>query len=179
MAFFEVPKDEELPPESRKMLEEYQRGTGTKDVARTWKVYGRFPKIIEARLLAWKNLSQDRSFSWDARMVAVMLIAHAKRCQACFAGARFQLDKLGFDEGAMDAMCAHPDTLPLKERDRLLVHHVLRIATDSANLTSKDFQEMADHGFSKDEIQEMVAFAAYWNMNMVFSQAALAGLTEE
>ena len=179
MAFFDLPKDEDLPPESRKMLEEYQRLTGTKTLAANWKLFWRFPKIIEARLLAYKNLNQDTPFSSDARMVAVMLIAHAKRCQLCFAGARFQLDKLGFDEGAMDAMCANPDALPLKERDRRVVHYVLRIAMDSANLAPKDFREMEQAGFSKDEIQEMIAFAAYWNMNIVFSQAALAGLAEE
>jgi alkylhydroperoxidase family enzyme len=179
MAFFDLPKDEDLPPESRKMLEEYQRLTGTKAVATNWQLFGRFPRIIEARLQAWKNLSQDARFSWEARNIAVMLIAHAKRCQICFAGARFQLDKLGFDEGAMDAMCAHPDTLPLKERDRLFVHYVLKIATDSANLKPNDFREFEQAGFSKDEIQEMIAFAAYWNMNIVFSQAALAGLADE
>lgn len=179
MAFFDLPKDEDLPPESRKMLEEYQRLTGTKTLATNWKLFGRFPKIIEARFLAWKSLSLEAPFSFDALCVAVMLIAHAKRCQACFAGARFQLDKLGFDESAMDAMCAHPDTLPLKERDRRFVHYALRIATDSANLTPKDFREMEQGGFSKEEIQEMIAFAAYWNMNIVFSQAALAGLAEE
>ena len=142
-------------------------------------IFGHNAKIIEARFLAWKNLNQDSSFSFEARSVAVMLIAHAKRCQMCFAGARSALDKLGFDEVTMDAMCAHPDTLPLKDHDRRFVHYVLKIAMDSANLTPKDFREMEQAGFSKDEIQEMIAFAAYWNMNIVFSQAALAGLTEE
>jgi len=179
MAFFELPKDEDLPPESRKMLQEYHRLVGSKDLARTWKLFGRFPKIVEARFLAWKNLNHEAPFSFDALCVAVMLIAHAKRCQGCFAGARFQLDKLGFDEGTMDTMCAHPDTLPLKERDRRFVHYALKIAMDSANLTPKDFREMEQAGFSKDEILQIIAFAAYWNMNMVFTQAALAGLADE
>lgn len=179
MAFFEVPKDEELPPESLKMLEEYVRLQGNRTMPPNWKLFGHFPRIIEARLLAWKNLNHAAPFSFDARMVAVMLIAHAKRCQLCFVGARFQLDKLGFDEGAMDAMCANPDALPLEERDRRFVHYSLRIAMDSANLAPRDFREMEQAGFSKDEILEMVAFAAYWNMNIVFSQAALAGLAEE
>lgn len=179
MAFFELPKDEDLPPESLKMLEEYQRLQGTKTIASTWRLFGRFPKIIEARLLAWRNLTHEAPFSFDAICIAVMLIAHAKRCQACFSGARIQLDKLGFDEAAMDTMCANSDTLPLKERDRRFVHFALKIGTDSANLTPKDFREMERAGFSKDEIQEMIAFAAYWNMNIVFSQAAVAGLAEE
>jgi len=179
MAFFELPKDEDLPAESRKLLDEYQRANGTNVRASNWQIFGRFPKIIEARFLAWKNLNSDTSFSADARMVAVMLISHAKRCQYCFVGARFQLDKLGFDGDTMDAMCANPDTLPLKERDRHFVHYALKIGTDSANLTPKDFREMEQAGFSKDEILEIVAFTAYWNMNIVFSQASLAGLAEE
>jgi alkylhydroperoxidase family enzyme len=179
MAFFDLPKDEDLPPESLRMLEEYTRGQGSKATPFTWKLFGHFPGIVEARLLAWKKLNQDTPFSFDARMVAVMLIAHAKRCQTCFYGARYQLDKLGFDEGAMDAMCANPDTLPLKERDRRFVHYALKIAMNSATLTPQDFREMEQAGFTKDEILEMIAFTAYWTMNIVFSQAALAGLAEE
>jgi hypothetical protein len=108
-----------------------------------------------------------------------MLIAHAKRCRSCFAGARFELDKLGFDEPTMDAMCAHRDSLPLEERDRHFVHYALKIATGSADLTPKDFREMEQGGFSKDEIRQMIGFAAYWNMNIVFNQAALASLTDD
>lgn len=179
MPFFDIPKDEELPAESRRLLEEYQRLQGTKERALNWQIFGHLPRVIEARFAAWKKLNQESSFSVDARMVAVMLISHAKKCQMCFTGARFHLDRLGFDEAAMDAMCAHPDTLPLKERDRRFVHYAIRIATDSANLTAEDFREMEHGGFSKDEILEMIAFAAYWNMNIVFSQAALAGLASE
>ncbi|HTY77819.1 MAG TPA: hypothetical protein VMI34_08380 [Candidatus Bathyarchaeia archaeon] len=179
MAFFDVPKDDDIPAASRQLLEEYQRLQGTKERALNWQIFGHVPRIIEARFDAWKKLNQDSSFPVDAKMVAVMLISHAKRCRMCFAGARFHLDRLGFDEGAMDAMCAHPDTLPLNESGRRFVHYVLRIATDSANLTAKDFQEMQQAGFSKAEILEMIAFAAYWIMNIVFSQAALAGLADD
>ena len=179
MAFFDLPRDEELTPEARQMLEEYRRLAGTETVSPGWRVYGRSPKIIEARFRAYQNLSQHCGFPWDARMVAVMLIAHAKRCQTCFAGSRVQLDKLGFDEATLDGFCANPGALPLKERDRLFVHYAIKIATGSADLRPKDFREMAEHGFSRDEIQEIIGFAAYWTMNIVFSQSATAALAEE
>lgn len=179
MAFFELPTDEELSPQVREMLEEYRGLVGTERVSDAWRTFGRSPKIIEARLKAFQNLSYRCPFPWAARNLAVMLISHAKHCRGCFAGARFQLDKLGFDEATLDRICANPESLPLNERDRLFVQHALRIATGSADLRPKDFQEMADQGFSKEEIQEIIAFAAYWAMNMVFTQAALAGLQEE
>lgn len=179
MAFFELPADDELTPETRQTLAEYQRLTGTPVVSPTWKAFGRNPKIIEARFKAFQNLHSQSRFPWEARNIAVMLIAHAKRCQGCFAGARFQLDKLGFDEATLDGICANPSALPLKERDRVFVQYALKIAMGSADLTPKDFKEMAAHGFAKEEIQEIIAFAAYWAMNMVFTQSANAALAEE
>lgn len=179
MAFFDLPADEKLSPEVRQMLQDYARLTGREGAPPTWKAFGRLPKIIEARFKAYENLSFNSRFPWEARNVAVMLIAHTKRCQGCFAGARLQLDKLGFDAATLDGMCANPEALPLKERDRLFVLYALKIATGSADLKPRDFREMEAHGFSKDEIQEIIAFAAYWNMNMVFTQSANAALAEE
>lgn len=179
MAFFDLPPDEELSPEVRQMLAEYQRQTGTPMVSPTWKAYGRLPKVIEARFKAFQNLNYVGKFSWEARMVAVMLIAHARRCQGCFAGARFQLDKLGFDEATLDEMCANPDALPLNERDRRFIRYALMIATGSADLKPKDFREMAENGFSKEDIQEIIGFVAYWIMNIIFTQSGNAALAED
>ncbi len=108
-----------------------------------------------------------------------MLIAHARKCQTCFVQSRSALDKLGFDSATLDAICADPATLPLKERDRLFVHYALKIATGSADLTPKDFREMGEHGFSKEEVQEIIAFAAFWIFNIVISQSMFAALAEE
>ena len=179
MAFFDLPGDEELSAEVRQMLEEHRRLTGVDTIAPTWRAYGRSPKIIEARHMASGHLSFPSRVPWDARNLAVMLIAHAKRCRSCFAYSRSQLDKLGFDETTLDGICAHPETLPLGERDRLFVHYALKIAAGSADLAPKDFREMTEHGFSREEIQEIIGFAAYWTMTMVFSQSALAALAEE
>src|SRR6266705_1747075 len=123
MAFFDLPGDDQLAPEVREKLEEYRRMTGTAKASDVWRAYARHPKIIEARLKAYQNLNSLGTFGWEARMFAVMLIAHTKRCQACFAGSRFQLDKLGFDEATLDTICAQPNTLPLNERDRLFVQY--------------------------------------------------------
>ncbi len=181
MAFFDLPADEELSPEARQMLEEHRRLVGAETVSPFWRTYARNHKIIEARLKAFQNLSfqSPSKFGWDVRNFAVMLIAHAKRCQGCFAASRLHLDKLGFDAPTLDRICANPGALPLEERDRLFVHYALKIATGSADLQAKDFQEMADHGFSREEIQEIIGFAAYWTMNMVFTQSAMAALADE
>lgn len=179
MAFFDLPSDQELTPEVRQMLEEHRRLIGAEASPPTWRSFGRLPRIVEARLRAIENLHFQCRFPWDAKNIALMLIAHAKGCQTCFAYSRSQLDKLGFDRETLDSICANPSALPLKERDRLFVQYALKIATGSADLKPKDFREMAENGFSKEDIQEIIGFAAYWTMTMVFNQCALAALTEE
>lgn len=179
MAFFDLPPDDDLSAEARLLLEEHRRLVGYGTVVPTWRVFGRLPRIIEARLKVFQALHFECGFSWEARNLAAMLIAHAKRCRLCFAYSRSALDKLGFDEATLDSICANPEALPLKEHDRLFVHYAVRIATASADLTPADFREMAEHGFSKEEVQEIIGLAAWWSMNVVFNQATAAGLAED
>jgi alkylhydroperoxidase family enzyme len=139
---------------------------------------GRLPHVIEVRWKAFQNLFMQCRFPWHAKNLAIMLIAHARRCKTCFGASRYELERLGFDEATLDGICANTGNLPLDERDRLFVQYALKIALDSANLQPQDLRDMEAHGFSKEEIQEIIGFAAYWIMNIVFSQSMLAGLEE-
>lgn len=179
MPFFDLPTPAEMPAESRAALEEYTRLRKAATPARTWHVYARVPGIVETRLKAAMALSEEPSFPWQAKMIAVMLIAHARKCRSCFGGAWGELQKLGFDEDSLNTMCADPGNLPLGGRDRDFVRYALRVATDSASLTAKDLREMEASGFSKGEILQIIGFGAYWAMNTIFSQSALAGLVDE
>lgn len=180
MAFFDVPSDDQIPPESARLLEEYRVLTGTAEVARTHRTYARLTRIVEARVRAAVNLTDKCSFPKDVKMVAAMLIAHARRCQACFGGSRRQLALLGFDESTMDGICANPDVLPMSEKNRVFVHFALKVATTpTVDLTPKDFRELTAAGFSREEVQETIAFAVFWVMNTIFNSAALVALTEE
>ena len=180
MAFFDVPSDDQIPPDSAKLLEEYRLLTGTAEAPRTHRTYGRLPRIVETRVRGAVNLHDKCSFPKDVKMIAAMLIAHARRCQPCFGGSRRQLALLGFDEDKMDGMCAHPDSLPMSEKNRAFVHFALKMATTpAADLTPKDFRELAAAGLSPEEVQEAIGFAVFWVMNTIFNSAALVALTDE
>lgn len=176
MPFFDTPPDDQLPRESVRAMQAWLRLTGSEQASPTLRSYGRSPRILEARVHALEKLHVECRFPRHAKFVAAMLIAHGRRCTVCFTASRMMLQKLGFDESAMDAMCAHPESLPLDERDRQFVHYALRMGLAPADLTAKDFREMADVGFSREEVQEIVGFAAFWVMNTIFSTSANVGL---
>lgn len=182
MAFFDVPKDEDIAPEARQWLDEVRRLRGVKILGPTWLTYGRSPRILKARVTAEDNLynqSSGRSgFSWEARNIAFMLVAHARRCDGCFGSSRRNLTALGFDEPALDGFCANPAVLPLTDRERLFVKYVLRIATDPAQLEPKDFQELEAQGLSRENVQEMIGFAAFAVFNTIFTTAASVALRD-
>lgn len=179
MAFFDLPKDEELTPEVRECFEEVRQLRRSGDVPPNWMAYARLPRIIRGRAAAHANLFKASKFPWEAQMVAFMLIAHARRCQHCFTVARAQLDRLGFDEAALDGFCANPAALPLKERDQLFVQYALKIAISPADIRSKDFAELEARGFSREDVQDMIAFAAYAVMQTIFATVTNTALRDE
>ncbi|MBI4611195.1 MAG: hypothetical protein HY726_19575 [Candidatus Rokubacteria bacterium] len=179
MAFFELPSDDELTPEVRQMLEEYCRLLGHDQVPVGWRAFARLPKIIQARFTGFHNFFHQCRFPWDVKNLAWMLIAHMKGCQVCFSYSRSRLDKLGWDQAMLDSVCAKPESLPLKGRDRAFVQYALRLATDPGQAKLKDFREMEAAGLSKDEILETIAFAACANMHMTFTLSQVGWLAEE
>jgi hypothetical protein len=181
MAFFDIPRDEDVPPAARHWYDELRRLRGVESLPPSWMAYWRSPQILEARVTAEANLFRQRlpsGFSWEARMIAFMLVAHARRCEGCFGSSRRQLTALGFDEPALDGFCANPTTLPLPDRERIFVHYVLRIATNPAELQPKDLQEMDAHGFSREDVQEIVGFAAFALFNTIFTTVANTALRD-
>ncbi len=150
MAFFDVPRDEDITPEARQWLDELKRLRGIDTIPRSWMAYAGTPRILEAR-----------------------------RCDGCFGASRIQLTSLGFDEPALDGFCANPAVLPLPERERAFVKYVLRIATDPSELQPKDFHEMQAQGLSADDVRDIAGFAAWAVMNTIFTTVANTGLQED
>jgi hypothetical protein len=180
MAFFDIPRDEDIGPEARQWLDELRRLRGIETLPRSWLAYGRSPRILKARVIAEDNLGrQATAFSWEARWIAFMLVAHARRCEGCFGASRVQLTSLGFDEPALDGFCANPAVLPLPERERLFVRYVLRISTNPSELQPKDFRELEAQGLSPQDVQEIAGFAAWAVMNTIFTTVANTALRDD
>lgn len=182
MAFFNVPKDAEITPEARQWLDELKRLRGVEDLPQTWTVYARNPRILKARVTVEATLFRPpapSAFSWEARLIAFMLVAHARRCDGCFTASRGYLTNLGFDEPALDGFCANPAVLPLPERERLFVKYVLRFATNPSELQPKDLLELQAQGLTSADVQEIAGAAAHAVMNTIFTTVANSALRED
>jgi len=182
MAFFDLPKDENISPDARRWFDELRRLRGVDSVPRTWLAYAHSPRILEARVTANATLlnnAEPSRFSWEARVIAFMLIAHARRCEGCFGSSRRVLTQLGFDEPALDGFCANPAVLPLPERERLFVKYALTFANAPADLQPKDFDEMKAQGLSQEDVLEIIGCAAFSVFNTIFTTVANTGLRNE
>ena len=183
MAFFSLPKDEDIPPAARHWLDELKRLRGIAQVPNSRLAYVSTPWILEAQVTAETNLFNQRSgrsrFSWEARMFAFMLVAHARRCTGCFGASRRGLTALGFDEVALDGICANPVALPLPEREQAFVRFVLRFALNAMDVEPKDFRDMEAQGLTPDDVREMIGFAAFSMFNTIFTTLANTALRDE
>jgi uncharacterized peroxidase-related enzyme len=179
MPFFQLVSEDTMDPEAREYLELAKKRQRLDRLAPSYYAMAAYPPLLKAVVQAYEELIRVPNRFGTSQFIAAMLIAHAKGCGPCFNASRGFLQKIGIDEGALDAMCRRPEDLPLSDRERHFVEFTLRVARDPAGLKLADFQEMERLGFSKDEILEMIGVAGFWSLATTVTSALDPGLRAE
>lgn len=179
MAFFDPVPEEQLPPESRRLIEVARKRTPNQTVHPNTLAMAAHPRLLKGFVEVREELNPIPSRFGSGPFIAGMLIAHSVGCRACFNLSRGTLLKVGFDDATLDGYCAAPASLPLAERDRRMVEFTVRLACDRGSVKPADFRDMERAGFSKDDVLEMIGIAAFWNLATTFGTAMDAGLREE
>ena len=179
MPFFEPVPEEQLSPESKRLIEIARKRTPTHTIGPNVLSMAAHPRVLKGFVEVREELNPIPSRFGSGHYIAGMLIAHSVGCRACFNLSRGWLAKVGFDEATLDGYCAAPATLPLAERDRRMVEFTVRVACDRGSMKPADFRDMEQAGFSKEDVLEMIGVAAFWNLATTFGAAMDAGLREE
>jgi hypothetical protein len=179
MGFFEPVPEEQLPPESRRLIEMARKRTPTYTLHPNILAMAGHARLLKGFVEVREELNPIPSRFGSGPFIAGMLIAHSVGCRGCFNLSRGMLAKVGFDEATLDSYCAAPASLPLVERDRRMVEFTVRLACERNGVKPGDFREMDRAGFSKEDVLEMIGIAAFWNLATTLSTALDAGLREE
>jgi hypothetical protein len=149
MAFFDLRREEALPPEVRALLDVARKRAGTLGTPPAYLAVAAHPNLLRAYVEVRGRLNPLPSWVGGAPFIAGMLIAYRNGCETCFSASRAMLDKLGFDAPALDAMCERPDQLALPARDLRVVEFTVRLAQGGGtNVGPEDYREMERAGFS-------------------------------
>jgi len=162
MPFLNGVPEGELPPEAKTYIDKAKRRQRSERISPGYYLMANHPPVLKAFVEAFDTLVPVPNRFGTSQFIASMLIAHAKHCGPCFDASRTFLAKIGVSENELDRMCELPSELPLSPRERQFVDFTLRVARDPAALSSRDFQEMARAGFTRDEIVEMIGVAGFW-----------------
>jgi hypothetical protein len=177
--FFEHVPDDQLSPESKRLMEIARKRTPSQSVGPSIHAMAWHPRVLKGFVEVREQLNPIPSRFGSGPYIAGMLIAHSVGCRACFNLSRGWLVKLGFDDATLSGYCAAPATLPLAERDRRMVEFTVRLACDRGSVKPADFRDMERAGFSREDVLEMVGVAAFWNLATTFGTALDAGLQDE
>jgi hypothetical protein len=80
MAFFDIPRDEDIAPG----LDELKRVAVSTPCRGDWVTHAPSPQIVKPRVTVEASLfrpSDPSVFSWEAHVIALMVVAHARRCE--------------------------------------------------------------------------------------------------
>jgi len=179
MPFFEPVPEEQLSPESKRLMEMARKRTPTQTVSPSVRSMAGHPRVLKGFVEVREELNPIPSRFGSGPYIAGMLIAHSVGCRACFNLCRGMLAKVGFDEATLEGYCAAPATLPLPERDRRMVEFTVRLACERGSVKPADFRDMERAEFSREDVLEMIGVAAFWNLATTIGPAMDAGLREE
>ena len=180
MPFFEPLLEEQLSPEARRLIEiARKRSVNPGSLSANLLVMAKHPRLLKGFVEVREELNPIPNRFGTGAFIAGMLIAHRVGCRACFALCRGTLAKVGFDEATLDGYCAAPASLPLVERDRLMVEFSVRLACERGQMKPADYREMEQAGFSKEDLLEMIGIAAFWNLATTLAIALDTGLADE
>lgn len=182
MAFFDLPKDEDIPSAARHWLDELKRLRGITTIPQSRLAYVSTPGILEAQVTAETNLFNQRSgrsrFSWEARMFAFMLVSHARRCTGCFGASRQGLIALGFDDRPRRHLCQSGRPAASRARTGLrAVRAALRTQRDGRR--AQALPRDGGQSLTPDDVREMIGSAAFCMFNTIFTTLANTAVRDE
>ncbi|MEM6547526.1 MAG: peroxidase-related enzyme [Pseudomonadota bacterium] len=100
----------------------------------------------------------------EREMIAVAVSAH-NRCWYCLVAHGAAVRVLSGDPSLGEAMALNHRYAPLTLRQRAMIDFALKITAESAAVEEGDRQALRDHGFTDEDIWDIAAVAAFFNMS--------------
>ncbi|MEM1382506.1 MAG: peroxidase-related enzyme [Pseudomonadota bacterium] len=100
----------------------------------------------------------------EREMIAVAVSAH-NRCWYCLVAHGAAVRVLSGNPSLGEAMAFNHRYAPLTLRQRAMIDFALKITAESAAVEEGDRQALRDHGFTDEDIWDIAAVAAFFNMS--------------
>ncbi|WP_232222599.1 peroxidase-related enzyme [Paracoccus sphaerophysae] len=161
---FTVPNLRSLPPDMQEMIRAVQEKSGF--VPNIFLALAHRPAEFRA-FFAYHDalMDKDEGLSKAEREMIVVATSGLNRCQYCVVAHGAILRIRAKDPLIADQLAINWRKAPLSERHWAMLQFAELVAMDADNITESDHLDMAEAGFTPDEIWDIGAIAAFFGMS--------------
>ncbi len=161
---FDVPDLDDLPDDIREQILAVQEKSGF--VPNVFLAFARRPAEFRA-FFAFHDALMDSSegLSKAERELIVVATSAVNHCLYCVVAHGAILRIRAKNPLLADQVATNTAKADLTDRERHIVDHALKVATDSANVTDADLDAMRAAGFTDDEIWDIGAITALFALS--------------
>lgn len=161
---FDVPDLDDLPDDIRDRILAVQENSGF--VPNVFLAFAGRPAEFRAFFAFHDALMEsDDGLSKAERELIVVATSAANSCLYCVVAHGAILRIRAKNPLLADQVATNVAKADLSDRQRHIVDFALKVATDSANVSDDDLDEMRSHGFTDDEIWDIGAITALFALS--------------
>jgi uncharacterized peroxidase-related enzyme len=165
MTRFPVPDVEELPEDLRERIdEETERAGFTPNV---FKAYGYKPSHFRAFFDYYDALVEDTTLEREEVEMVVVAVSGANDCLYCNVAHGALLRVYGDDPELAEQLTSNPYAADLNDAHSAMVEFAVKLTDQDTmpEVDEDDIEELLDHGFTREEVWDIGATAAFFNLS--------------
>jgi len=165
MTRFPVPDPEDLPEDLRERIdEETERAGFTPNV---FLAYGYKPSHFRAFFRYYDALVEDTTLERHEVEMVVVAVSGANDCLYCNVAHGALLRVYGDDPHLADQLVSNPHAADLSERHAAMVEFAVKLTDQDAmtEVDDADFEALLAAGLTREEIWDVGAVAAFFNLS--------------
>ncbi|HEU5102228.1 MAG TPA: peroxidase-related enzyme [Roseiflexaceae bacterium] len=157
-----VPAEQTLPEDIRAVFAEMRAKPGF--VPNVYRAYSLRPQQLRGFIALYDSIMNDDSGLTKAEreMIAVAVSAH-NHCFYCLASHGAVLRIRAKDEVLADTIAANYRAADLTARQRAMLDLAIKITVASATVEDQDIAALREHGFTEEDILDIIQTAAFFN----------------
>jgi uncharacterized peroxidase-related enzyme len=169
-----VPTEDELPADIQELFAKNRAKPGF--VPNVFQAYSLRPNQLRGFMALYESLMSDESgLSKAEREMIAVVVSAINHCHYCLVSHGAVLRVRSGDAVLADTIAANYRVADLSARQRAMLDFAAKVTVASATCADEDIAALREHGFSDDDVMDIIQIAAFFNYsNRVASAAALA-----
>ncbi|MFC4246539.1 peroxidase-related enzyme [Natribaculum luteum] len=163
MTRFPVPDVDDLPDDVRERIEEETERAGF--TPNVFLAYAYRPSHFRAFFQYYDALVEDTDLTREEVEMIVVAVSGANDCYYCNVAHGALLRLYGDDPHLADQLVSNYRNADISDRHRAMLDLAVTLTEAQATVEEDDLERLEAHGFSREEIWDVGAVAAFFNLS--------------